>query len=68
MTSLGHAASACQPPSVSKLLRQQVEEKSRDGAKLRLKHDKPLTPFQRLLASPDVSAAMKERMKKANSA
>jgi hypothetical protein len=45
-----------------------LEEKSRDGAKLKRKHDKPLTPFQRLLESPDVSAAMKEKMRQEKAA
>ena len=45
-----------------------LEEKSRDGAKLKRKHDKPKTPYERLLASPDVRAAMKEKLRKEKAA
>jgi hypothetical protein len=45
-----------------------LEEKSRDGAKLKRKHDKPKTPYERLLASPDVSGAMKEKLRKEKAA
>jgi hypothetical protein len=45
-----------------------LEEKSRDGAKLKRKHDKPKTPYERLLASPDVSSAMKEKLRKEKAA
>jgi hypothetical protein len=39
-----------------------LEQKSRDGAKIKRRHDKPLTPCQRLLASPEVSGAAKRRL------
>jgi hypothetical protein len=40
-----------------------LEQKSRQGAKVKRKHDKPLTPCERLLASKDVSAAAKRRLR-----
>jgi hypothetical protein len=33
-----------------------LEEKRREGAKVKRRHDKPLTPCERLLGSPDVEA------------
>jgi len=35
---------------------------------LKRKHDKPQTPYERLLTSPDVSAAMKEKLRKEKAA
>lgn len=40
-----------------------LERKSRVGAKVQRKHDKPLTPCERLLASKDVSVASKRRLR-----
>lgn len=40
-----------------------LEAKSREGAKVKRRHDMPLTPCQRLLASPEVSAAAKRQLK-----
>jgi hypothetical protein len=37
-------------------------EKVRDGAKVRKRYDKPQTPFQRLLLSPTIPRAIKERL------
>ena len=39
-------------------------EKTRIGSKVTKKYDKPLTPCQRILASPDVSAKDKQALKK----
>jgi hypothetical protein len=39
-------------------------EKVRDGAKVTKRHDKAQTPYQRVLASPHVSKAVKERLRK----
>jgi hypothetical protein len=40
-----------------------LEQKSRDGAKVKRRHDKPLTPCERLLGSPDVAAASKSKLR-----
>jgi hypothetical protein len=40
-----------------------LEAKSWDGAKIQRRHDKPQTPCERLLASPDVTAAAKQRLR-----
>ena len=40
-----------------------LEQKNRVGAKVQRKHDKPLTPCERLLASNDVSVAAKRRLR-----
>ena len=40
-----------------------LEKKCREGAKIKRRHDKPLTPCERLLASPDVSLESKRRLK-----
>ena len=40
-----------------------LEKKSRVGAKVKRRHDKPLTPCDRLLASPDMSVETKKRLK-----
>jgi hypothetical protein len=40
-----------------------LEQKSRVGAKVTRRHDKPLTPCDRLLASKEVSAAAKRRLR-----
>jgi hypothetical protein len=47
----------------SKLLR-----KKRHGAKVRRKHDHPMTPCERLLACEEIDAATKERLKRARAA
>ena len=39
-------------------------EKTRIGSKVTKKYDKPITPYQRVLVSPDVSAADKHTLKK----
>lgn len=40
-----------------------LETKCREGAKVRRRHDKPKTPCERLLASPDVGAEAKTRLR-----
>jgi hypothetical protein len=40
-----------------------LEQKSRVGAKVQRKHDKPLTPCERLLAGKDLSVAAKRRLR-----
>ncbi len=40
-----------------------LERKSREGAKVRRRHDKPLMPCERLLGSPDVYAASKGKLR-----
>ena len=40
-----------------------LKAKSRYGAKYKRKHDKPLTPCERLLCSPDVSEVMKKKLR-----
>lgn len=40
-----------------------LETKSREGAKIKRRHDKPRTPCERLLACPQVDAATKRRLK-----
>ena len=40
-----------------------LEKKSRDGAKIKRQHDKPQTPCERLLASPEVTAEAKRRLR-----
>ena len=42
--------------------------KDRHGAKIKRRHDRPLTPCDRLLASPDVSAAAKKKLRQTRSA
>lgn len=39
-----------------------LERKSRDGAKVKRQHDKPQTPCDRLLASPEVNAEAKRQL------
>ncbi|MBL7646069.1 MAG: hypothetical protein JNK74_07775, partial [Candidatus Hydrogenedentes bacterium] len=39
-------------------------EKVRDGAKVTKRYDKAQTPYQRVLASPHVTRAVKERLRK----
>lgn len=41
---------------------QKLVEKERDGAKVKKKHDKPLTPYRRLLNDPNVQDCQKEQM------
>jgi len=40
-----------------------LEEKRREGAKVKRRHDKPLTPCERLLGSPDVDDATKRKLR-----
>ena len=40
-----------------------LQQKSREGAKVRRRHDKPLTPCDRLLGSAGVGAAFKRRLR-----
>jgi hypothetical protein len=49
------------PPSAK------LEEKSRDGAKVKRRHEKPLTPCERLLGNPDVDAASKRKLQERRS-
>ena len=39
-----------------------LEQKSREGAQVKRRHDKPLTPCDRLLGSPNVDAASKRKL------
>ena len=40
-----------------------LTEKVRHGSKVTKKYDKPQTPYQRVLASPDVSAKVKTKLR-----
>lgn len=45
-----------------------LEQKSREGAKVKRKHDKPLTPCERLLQSEDVDEPTKQRLREQKAA
>jgi hypothetical protein len=40
-----------------------LQKKSREGAKVKRRHDKPQTPCERLLGSPEMDAASKRRLR-----
>ena len=45
-----------------------LEAKTREGAKVKRRHDKPLTPCERLLGSPDMDAANKRKLREQRAA
>jgi hypothetical protein len=45
-----------------------LKSKDRHGAKIKRRHDRPMTPCDRLLASPDIGAAAKKKLRQTRAA